>query len=91
MSLITHGKDEIKEHFDTLEKQYLANNNKTYLLNENLSMADVYVAITISSLEPLHFDFSPWPGLCRWFEKVKSEIDKVSHKSKLTKLMIRPR
>eukprot|EP00795_Rhopilema_esculentum_P017558 gene17558-9188_t len=87
--LVTHGKSEIIEHFDVLEKHYLNNNNNNtkYLVNNELTLADVYTAITISFLEPLLFDFSPWPGLCKWFEGIKSAIAQTSQKNMLTRLL----
>ena len=91
MSLVTHGKDEITEHFDKVEKFYLANNNTAYLVSSKLSIADVYTATTISALEPLLFDFSPWPLLCKWFERVKTDMTKASHDNILTKLLSRTR
>ena len=91
MSLITQGKDEISEHFDTIEKSYLTNNNIEYLVGNEISIADVYAAIAISSLEPLFFDFSPWPALCKWFERIKTAITKTSQNNKLNKMLSRPR
>lgn len=91
ISLVTMGKDEITAHFDTIEKFYLTNNNQTYLINNEFSIADVFTAITISSLEPLLFDFSPWPTLCKWFEKVKTDIAKTSQYNNRCKFLSRPR
>ena len=91
MSLITLGKDEIAEHFDRIEKFYLTNKNTAYLVSNKLSIADVYAATTIAALEPLLFDFSPWPLLCKWFERVQTDMTKTSHENLLTKLLSRAR
>jgi len=91
MSLVTHGKEEIIEHFDVIEKVYLTNSKNAYLVNNELSMADVYVATTISALESLFFDFSSWPLLCKWFERVKTDMTKTAHDNKLKTMLNRVR
>eukprot|EP00112_Aurelia_sp_Birch-Aquarium-sp1_P005792 Seg1658.1 transcript_id=Seg1658.1/GoldUCD/mRNA.D3Y31 product="Glutathione S-transferase 1 isoform D" protein_id=Seg1658.1/GoldUCD/D3Y31 len=90
VSLISHAKGEIMEHFDTLENIYLCKPGNMYLVSNELTMADIYIASTMSPLESVFFDFSPWPRLCKWFEGIKMEITKKSQMNRLTKLLRDP-
>ena len=78
------------EHFDTLENIYLCKPGTMYLVSNELTMADICIAITLSPLESVFFDFSPWPRLCKWFEGIKMEIAKKSQMNRLTKLLRDP-
>ncbi len=86
ISLVHHAKLEITNHFDVLEKQYLANSKTRFLIGNELTIADIYVSITIASLQSVMFDFTPWPGLCKWSETIKAEILRVSQRTRLSRI-----
>ncbi len=41
-----------------------------YLLGEHYSVADAYLFVTLSWRKPLGLDFSPWPGLIAYSERI---------------------
>ena len=82
LSLVSHGKEELIFHFETLEERYLKGlsrdlKSNKYLLGKNLCMADIYTAELLTPLESVLFDFTPWPYVCQWFEDVKKYINKT--------------
>ena len=87
ISLVAHGKTEIRAHFEALEKHYLKNNNNCFLVGNQLTIADIYTAIIISPLQAVLFDFTPWPSLCKWFEEINKQMVTTTRRlSKLTSL-----
>ncbi|XP_020896684.1 uncharacterized protein LOC110235561 [Exaiptasia diaphana] len=87
MSLISYGKTEVIFHLNTLENHYL--NNSTFLCGERETFADSWVALILSLLELLSFDFSPWPKVKTWMLNMKSNCDYVDvshqHEEKVRK------
>ncbi|XP_057305989.1 glutathione S-transferase D2-like isoform X2 [Hydractinia symbiolongicarpus] len=70
--LIQHGKKNITDHLDTLEKQYFT--KKKYVHGDAETIADFYICNILMELERFKFDFSKWPKTEKWFHEMSQKV-----------------
>lgn len=70
--LIQHGKKNITEHLDTLEKQYFT--KKKYVHGDAETIADFYICNILMELERFKFDFSKYPKTEKWFNEMSQKV-----------------
>ncbi|XP_032228954.1 glutathione S-transferase theta-1 [Nematostella vectensis] len=78
-SLVAYGKAEVLFHLNTLENNYLSKNK--FLCGKKSCFADCWVAVVLSLLELLSFDFSPWPRVKALMAEIQGNVEymDVSH------------
>lgn len=47
---------------------------RTWLADENFTVADLSIAVTVSQIEAYEFDLGPYPRIRTWLQKCKAEL-----------------
>ncbi|KAN0039411.1 hypothetical protein ACTA71_001635 [Dictyostelium dimigraforme] len=81
VDMVKDAEFNIPKAFKEIESIFLLNGKNNYLIGENVTIADFSCYCEINQLEALSFDFTPYPTLTNWMERMKQlEGFKESHK-----------
>ncbi|XP_068622115.1 glutathione S-transferase D7-like [Battus philenor] len=53
---------------------------RAFVAGDNLSIADITIAVTLTNLEAFGFDYSAHQNVAKWFERMKKELDPYGYK-----------
>jgi len=67
--VLRRGREQFERGFAVLDRQLAAH---PYLCGEDLSIADYKGAVHVSMGTLIDFDYSPWPHIAAWLERMKA-------------------
>lgn len=69
-AVVTWGQERAKGWLDVLDKHWLAG-GPSYLRGDQITIADYFASSFVSLAEFIRADFSPYPNLRSWYERMK--------------------